>query len=54
MHDVVCMRCGEEIDWIYHAKNPDYQGWDLCANCVKECDAEMAAKANENNKASKG
>lgn len=41
MHDVVCMRCGEEIDWVYQSKNPDWVGWDLCAQCVRECDAEI-------------
>jgi hypothetical protein len=47
MHDFVCMRCGEEIDRIYRSKNPDYEGWDLCVTCLKECDAEMAPDAGK-------
>ena len=38
----LCMKCGEELDWVYSSRNPDYQDWELCASCVKECDAEMA------------
>ena len=41
------MRCGEETDWLYISKNPDWSGWELCARCVRECDAEMKDKKKD-------
>ena len=41
MHDVICMRCGKDADWLYRSKNPDWADWDLCERCLKECDAEL-------------
>ena len=43
------MLCGEEVEWPYRTRHPDYQGWDLCARCARECDAELAADAAATN-----
>jgi hypothetical protein len=47
MHDVLCMRCGEETDWLYYSKNPDWEGWEMCAWCLRECNAAIKDKKEE-------
>ncbi len=50
MHDVVCMRCGEDVEILYRSQNPHWADWDLCEICVQECDAEMEKQKNKKKK----
>lgn len=44
MHLTGCMRCGEDVDDLYRARNPAWVDWDLCEQCVREIDAEYEAE----------
>tara|TARA_Y100000310_G_C20257541_1_gene612069 strand:+ start:437 stop:625 length:189 start_codon:yes stop_codon:yes gene_type:complete len=33
--EYVCEFCGI-VDWTGHSDNPEWQGYDLCEDCIKE------------------